>query len=259
MIYCSYNGTDLSTLTNVLLDKIEPDQTATRNITSFRLARADNRVITNAQYDGKDIVVTGQIIATDKATMRSNRNSLLAAVSSGINKTLLLNLNDTIQKFTATAEAPIFSDVNGGFARFSIKFVCRDAYGVDQNLQFLLNVTGQTTSPNTQSLSTIGGNYDIEPIIELYISAVSGGASKYVQFTNVATGKAIRVTSTWAVGQLLVIDPEARTVKINNVATDSLGEFLSFAVGAGQQIKYEDNFTTSRTVQIRVKYRKRYL
>lgn len=259
MIYCNYNGTDLSTLTNVLLDDVDGDDTAKRLLSSFKLARADNRVITNAQYDGKDIIVTGQIVATDRATMLANRNSLIAAVSSGVNKTLLVNINDTIQKFVATAEAPMITETKGGFAKFSIKFVCRDAYGVDQNLQFLLNVTGQTTTPNTQNLSTIGGNYDIEPIIEVYITAVSGGSSKYIQLTNVATSKAMRITNNWAVGQLLVINPEDRTVKVNNVEIDFLGDFLTFAVGSGQQIKYEDNFTTSRTVQIRVKYRKRYL
>lgn len=259
MITCTYNGTDLAGLTNVLIDVVETAPVAKRSLSSYKLARHDGRVITNAQYDGKVVIVSGQIIATDQATMQNNRNTLINAISSGINKTLLVNIYDTIQQFTATAEEPIFSEVKSGFARFSIKFQCRDSFGIDPNLQFLLNVTGQTTTPNTQSLSTIGGNTDTEPILEVYISAINGGTSKYIQLTNPATSKSIRITRTWAVGELLVIDPEAQTVKVNNVEVDFLGSFLAFATGASQSLKYEDNFTTSRTVQIRAKYHKRYL
>lgn len=258
MIYCSFNGTDLSTLTNILVDSVETEPIAKKVVTSYKLARNDGRVITNAQYEGKEIVVTGQIIADDQATMRNNRNSLINIISSGINKTLLVNIYDTIQQFTATAEEPIFSDSTGGFTRFTIKFMCRDAFGIDQNLQFLLNSTGQTTTPNTQSLSTIGGNYDAAPILEVYVNAVTGGTSKYIQLTNPATSKSIKITRTWAAGELLVVDPEAKTVKVNNVDVDFLGGFLEWATGASGQLKYEDSFST-RTVQIRAKYHKRYL
>lgn len=259
MIQCTYNGTDLSTLTNVLVDRVAAEQTAKRILSAYKLARVDGQVITNAQYDGKEIIVTGSIIATDQDTMQANRNTLINAISSGINKTLTIDINDTLQQFTATPEDAVFSDVDAGFSRFTIKFKCRDAFGIDPNLQFLLNVTGQTTASNTQSLSSIGGNYDAAPILEVYITAVSGGTSKYIQLTNPATSKSITITRTWSAGELLVIDPENYTVTVNGTAVDYLGGFLTFSTGSGQSLQYDDNFTTSRNVQIRAKYHKRYL
>lgn len=256
MITCIFNGTDLSGLTNVLIDNVEVEPIK-RLIDKYKLARADGQIITNAEYGGKDIIVTGQIVATDKATMQNNRNTLISNLSA-LNANLDIDVYDTLQRFTATVEDITFSDTFGGFCRFTIKFACRDAFGIDRNLQFLLNTTGETTTPNTENLSAIGGNYHAAPIIEVYINALSGGTSKYIQLTNPATGKSIKITRTWAVGELLVINPEDGTVKVNNVEVDFLGGFLTWATGTGGQLKYEDTLTT-RTVEIRVKYHKRYL
>lgn len=258
MIYLSFNGTDLSQLTGVMIDHINKDTWPSRVVQQAKLARFDGRSFVDATFDYREIIVTGRIIAADQPTFESNRSSFMQYLTPQ-NATLDLNIGTSIVRFYATVTELMFSDTGGGYGAFTIKFGCSNPIGIDSNLLFGLVATTITAATSTQNLSTIGGNYFTNAVVNVYINAVSGGSSKTVTITNPSTSKAIEITRTWAAGERLVIDGRDKTVKVNGTLVPYSGDFPTWEPGLGGTIKYTDTFTTSRNISLSMQYNKRYL
>lgn len=254
------NGTDISSLTNITVMDINKDDLPNRNVTDYSLARTDGRKQIAAFYDNRQIIVTGAIIATDAPTFEANRASLLQ-VMDGQDLPIDIIVNQVQERFFGTMNSLIFSESNGGFGVFTLTFECSSPFGIDPSLQPALATVAVTTATSTKSLASIQGTYKCAPRIRGYLTSGSGfnAITNYMKFTNPATGKYIQITRVFAVGELLEIDVYNKTVKVNNVAVDFSGNLdLFWAIGAGGQLQYDDNFTT-RSVNIGFEYFPRYL
>jgi phage-related protein len=255
-----FNGTDISALPNITIMDIAKDDLPNRNVTDYTLARTDGRKQIAAFYDNRQIVVTGAIIATDVPTFESNRASLFQILD-GQDLPIDLIVNTVQQRFYGTVASLIFSESSGGFGVFTLTFECSSPFGIDPNLLPGLASTAISAQPSTQNLASIQGTYKCSPKLSVYITSGTGinAVTNFVKLTNVVTGKYIQITRAFAVGELLVIDVYNKTVTVNNLAVDYSGNLdLFWAIGAGGQIKYEDNFTT-RSIKLTFDYYPRYL
>lgn len=259
-LYCTFNGVDLTALTGVTIDGIYKDSMPQRTLMRYPLARSDGQVQIGGFYADREINVSGEIIATDRATFESYRDGLLQYLVAQ-NANLDLNVGSTQMRFIATVAECIFSESKSGFGTFNIKFKCRDPWGIDPNLANLLAPTVITAQPSTQNLATVGGTYEAAPIITVNLNSATGftAITNYMKFTNVVTGKYIQITRAFGTAELVEIDVFNKTVKVNRTDVDYAGNiYLPFAIGAGGQIKYEDNFTT-RNITLKVQAYKRFL
>lgn len=255
-----FNNVDLSALTGITIEDINKDDLPIRNVTDYTLARTDGRKQIAAFYDNRQIIVTGDIIATDAPTFESNRANLLQNLG-GQDLPIDIIINQVQERFYGTVASLIFSQSEAGWGVFTLTFECSSPFGIDPNLQPGLATTTITTHPNTQNLASIQGTYQTAPYISVYLTSGSGfnGVTNYMKLTNPVTGKYIQITRAFAVGELLVIDVFNKTVKVNNVAVDFSGNLdLFWAIGAGGQITYDDNFTT-RSINLTFQYFPRFL
>jgi hypothetical protein len=139
----------------------------------------------------------------------------------------------------------------------NVKFVASNPpFGRDTSNTTACN-TSFTGSSKTSTFVLIGGTVVALPVITITLTAGTGLTSKYIQITNPSTGKLIRITRTWVAGDILIIDCENKTVKVNGTDVDYTGVFPTWSPD-DTQIQYDDTLTT-RTVTMNMVYKKRYL
>lgn len=257
MIDVVFNSTNLRTLDGVRISRVSKDNPPTRRLSNFSLARADGRSQVSAFYDEKEIVVEGDITANSRSEFEIRKNTLLSKLSAQ-DAELVLNIAGEDVKYKATVESVIFSESTGGFGAFDIKFVCSYPFGVSLNLLTALASSSITTSVSTKSLSEILGSYQAAPKITITVTSVTGGDNAAVTVTNPLTEKSLTVARTWSNSDVLVVDAYNKLVQVNGVDVDFTGLYPEWGLGAGGQIKYEDEFTT-RSVSLKMEYYKRYL
>lgn len=252
-----FNSVDITEITDVYVNNILLHNRPSRSLNIEKLARADGAKFVNGEYGTKEIVVEGFIAASSRTNYETARDTLLKNLNQQ-EATLRFAQAGANRDYTATVENIIFNDAGGGFATFSIKFVCSDPFGYDTSDTTALNASSNTSASSTKSFTAIGGGYKVLPTITVEVSAISGGTGKYIKLTNPATGKYIQITRTWAVNDTLVVNCKDKTVTVEGTAVDYTGVFPEWDT-AHTQIQYDDNFTTSRTVAITFAYKKRYL
>lgn len=252
-----FNSINLANLEGVKIDKIDTHAIPTKVTSVSKLARADGAKMVNSDYGPKNIIIEGHIVSSSRDAMQTIRDTLLRYLQPQ-EATLRFIQSGAERNYTATLENVIFSNVGGGYAEFTINFVCADPFGYNS-----ISIVGLNSSSNTSenSLKTLGapilGGYKAEPTLSVEVSAVSGGAGKYIKLSNPASGKAIYITRTWAANDSLVVNCRNKTVTVEGVAVDYTGTFPTWEIG-DSQLRYEDTFTT-RTVLISFSYTPRYI
>lgn len=228
-----------------------------RTNTQSRLARSNLSKLLSSYYYNRKIVVRATIGSdTGKPGMEAMMDTLQAALQ-GQEKVLAVSQAGAIRNYTATLSGITVNEYFGGYAEIDIVFICSDPFGYDANDTTLLN-TARTTASFTAALTaSVLGSFAASPVITVTLGTISGGTSKYIQITNPASGKYIKVTSTWANSDVLIIDCLNKTVKVNGTNVDFVGNFPDYDLGAGS-MTYEDTLTT-RSVTLNVVYKKRYL
>jgi hypothetical protein len=138
-----------------------------------------------------------------------------------------------------------------------IKFVASNPpFGRDSSTTTQVN-TRFTGASKTNTFVAVGGNKPVLPVLTITLNSGTGLTSKYIQLTNSTTGKLIKVTRTWVAGDVLVIDCENKTVKVNGSAVDYTGVFPSWNP-TDTQLQYDDTLTT-RDVTLTMVYKRRWL
>ena len=86
---------------------------------------------------------------------------------------------------------------------------------------------------------------------------MTGATSKKVRLGNSYTAQGISVTRDWLANDILMIDGTKKIVTVNDIPTDYTGIFPEFLPN-DMTATYSDEFTT-RTVQVKVLYNRKYL
>jgi len=105
----------------------------------------------------------------------------------------------------------------------------------------------------------IQGSYKASPRLTVTLTNFStANVSDHIKITNPITGKYIKVTRVWTIGDVLVVDCTAKTVKVNGVDTDFSGVFLDFEPGSAF-VGQDNSFSVHRTLTLKLEYKRRDL
>lgn len=252
-----FNGTDLTEITGIKINNIVHENMPQTVMSSGKIAKNDGIKIFNKEYGDKVIYIEGYITRSSREDFFSTRDTLLKTIEPR-EKVLRIPLFNRPLEYTGTVRNTAFSDTGGGYGKFSIEFLCSDPFGYDMDNRTIINGTTITASNSDQSFSeTIGGNYKTPAYVVLTVSSVVGGTGKYIDLSN-QSGDSIRITRNWASNDQLIVDNKNRTCRVNGADVDFTGSFFDLSVD-DTIMSYEDNFTTSRSVNLIVTYKRRNL
>jgi len=137
-----------------------------------------------------------------------------------------------------------------------VEFLSPDGMGWDLSSTALLTPTGISTATSTL-LITVGGSYQSEPLIIATINTVTGGTGGSITVSNNVTLRGLTITRTWANGDVIEIDSSRKTLYVNDLPTEFIGQFPKWDVGPGG-IGWLDDFTT-RDVTLQASHTQRWL
>ena len=250
---CTFNGTDLSSLTGITILDIKSNSIPARKLHQAELAEADGGILTNAFYGPKSILVTGVIEGTDANQAEGYRDTLLTYLSEP-NASLIFEQAGTNRVYTATMQDAVFSDDNvGGHIPFDIRFLCNDPFGYSQN-QLQTTDLGVTTSGDTTAV-TNSGTYKIYPIIWIHLNSFTGSNDQTIVVT--IGSSSLSITRTWTAGETIYIDGINKTVLVGSTAVNYTGLFPVLEVGSNT-VTVTDTFS-ARNIDKTIKYTYRYL
>lgn len=225
------------------------------DIQAVELAERDGSLIVQQRYKAKRFTADGHIQKNTVSELDSTLDAFKAAMATK-NQAFDIDYAGGIRRYLASAENIIISRSAPTSAGFSVEFLSPDGMGWDVESSELLAPSNISTSAQSFAI-TVGGSYQAEPLITVTLTAVTGGTAKTITLTNGVSLRGISITRTWTTGDVLEIDAMTKTVYVNDVATDFLGQFPVWGTGDGT-IEYLDDFTT-RSVSITASYTKRWL
>lgn len=252
-----FSGVDLSTLPGVEIIKIDHHKRPVRTNNRQKLARQDGKKLIRSDYDERIIAVQAVLRGTSRANYEQNRDNLFLYLEPQ-EATLRVPQSGGNRDYTCTVDNIDYTDDPvGGFSVVLMQFVASNPpFGKDTS-----NTTGSnsrfTGASKTETFVAIGGTVEALPVITVTLHSGTGLTSKYIEIENPATAKAIRITRTWVAGDILIIDCENKTVKVNGTTVDFTGVFPTWRP-SDTQLAYEDNLTT-RDVTVNMVYKKRWL
>lgn len=247
-----FNNFNLSQLPGVSVYDYDFIESPKRNLQYAKLARADKSVLTSAEYSEKTVTITGIVCGSTKNDIEANFETLKGVVQ--IPEGTLRIENGGLQiEYTGTLNG-ITHQYMGNKLKFTLSFLCSDPIGRNRLITTLLNVTNTL---ETQSWPiTVLGSFKAQPNIKITFNSVSGATNKTVQALNADSGQGITVTNTFANGDILDIDVQAKLVTLNTTIIDYGGVFPTFYPGS-RSFQYIDDFT-SRDVSIEMTYNKQF-
>lgn len=227
-----------------------------RKLTIANLARSNKSKLNSAFYTERTISAR-VCIQSDNRDITETRIDSLMSYLQGQEKDLIIPQSNSSRKYIATMDDPTILKSGTSYWEAELQFVCSDSFGYDTSYTTILDLTGITASIRDDQFD-FGGSADWQaPYFRVYFTSITGGTSKSVVIGNRETGQQITVTRTWASGDVLEIDSNDKSVKVNGVEVDFTGAFPMFAKGLGH-VTYFDSFT-NRTYNYRAYFYKRYV
>lgn len=249
----NFNNNDLSAIPNVVLSRRFASDLPTVDIKSYKLVRRDGEVVTGRAYGNKLIKVEGYILSDSRAEYEIAKDALNYALN-GIERPLILVQGESTRRYTATVEAFTCDHIERGRAYIEIVFRCSRPFGADtETTSYSESITEATKNIDIE----FGGTANCNPVIEVVLSSLTGGANKNVGISNYATGQGITVNRTWTAGDIMVIDTAIKKVTVNGSIVDFIGVFPYF-LPKTSTLLYSDNLS-ARSSTVNVRYVKQYL
>ena len=233
-----FNGNDLSQVEGVWLYNYNATDLPERDIKIFKLARRSLSIITSAEYTSKNIPVFMEVCSGGRQDTEATLTQIKGILQPQ-NGDLQLEQSGEQFKYIATMNEFNIEWV-GSRAYVVIVFIASTpiAQAVEEDVIFSLN----TTLNSAGASFTVGGSYVAEPIINLVINSVTGGAGS-ISIFNASTNQGLTITEMFNVGDQIRIDCYEYTITLNGGTIDFTGIFPTFAPGA-QRVGYTDTFTT---------------
>ncbi len=252
-IYC--NGTDLTSISGVLIQTIDPGQVPKRTLETYALSRRAGEAVVSSYFDYREIIVKGAIVTTSKALYEIARDTLMGAIV-GQQLSLQTSVAGAQRVFYCTlSDNSNLPEIYGGYASFELHFNAYDPFGYD--LIATTITLGTTTSGNINYDATFAGSMDARPVITITITSLTAPGTRNISIANANTGLTVTVNRVWSAADVLVIDSKQSVVTVNGVAVPWSGAMPSWSKGVGT-IQYMDTFT-ARNVTLTGNYVKRYV
>jgi hypothetical protein len=232
-------------------------QTFTRNLGVFKRIRRAGSLITNDTFEDRVITVSGEFEQTSltnlEAAIDDFENAM--AIKYGV---LDIDYEGGTRRYIATPQRVNAPRPHRGstWADFSVDFLITE-YGKDTASTTLVNNVNKTASPATQAMTVDGSAPQQYTIITVTLNSFTGASLNTITLGNNQTTQAVSISRQWTAADVLVIDVENQTCKVNGVIVDFSGAFPQFKPGS-RTLSYIDDMT-ARSVNITVTYVKRWL
>jgi len=140
----------------------------------------------------------------------------------------------------------------------TVEFMIDDPIGVGGTQQTIYSTTGKTTSLTTIDLSTIdlqGTFQEQYPVYTITINSLTNGTTPTLQIENGLN--ILTISQAFSAGDVVVIDTDGLSVKVNGEMVDLSGSF-PFIADPNSIIYIRDTFS-ARNLNIEVKNNPRYI
>lgn len=248
-----FNSIDLNALQGVRVVNFNHTELPQRILNSSKLARADKSILTSAEYSQKTIFVTCFVGGSTLDLRQLNYDGLKSYIQD-IEGTIRLRQGDTDVEYVGTLNG-ISKEYVGPNIKATLQFLCSNPIGRDTTLRALFPATTITAATYSRSFN-VGGTFTARPQISITINSVTGATNKNLQLINASTGKGIKLTRTFANGDIISVNSDIYEVLVNSTKVDFSGQFPVLATG-GQTLQYIDDFTT-RNVTLSANYARQY-
>lgn len=249
-----FAGNNLSIIAGASLIDHDFNQLPSREIKSYKLARANKSITTSAEYSSKEVSVSFHLRGCDRGEAEEVLTDLKSYLRP-VSKTLIVLQGglEVIYKDSTLNEVNMSWYSNKII--LTLVFQVSDPIGYEDATTTLLN-TNVTNSAASNAVD-VEGSFDIEPRIILDYASITGGTGQSLTVKNEETGQGITLTGNFATDDTIEINSAEKTVTMNGANIDFSGQFPVFPPNAGI-FGYVDTFTT-RSVDIIVTYEKRIL
>lgn len=250
-----FDEVDITEIIGVYITDVIDDTIPQVILSEMKLARQDGTKLFNKQFGSKEILIEGHIATTSRDEFKRVRSELLSILPKRV-KTLQIP-NDTMpHEYSCTAENILFSNLGGGYGKFSIKFTTTDPYGYERDLRTVIDATANTEAENTFTLSeAIEGDVATPGLFTITLTDITDGDAT-IELESQA-GESITIAAVFVDGDIVEVDMKAKTVKVNGILTDYTGNFWNFHI-AETYFVYRDTFT-DRNMTMTSSYKPRVL
>ena len=201
-----------------------------REIMMERLSFRDGEVIISNYYRSKRIVVKGTIIGTSASDLQTKVDAFKEILSREAKNLDITPTSGSARRYVATcARHSLDQDYyNITFLPWEAEFIVPLGYGKATSSTNHSD-NDITSSPRTSSV-TITGSKGCKPIITMTITNET--SMTVLKFENTTTSQYIEITRAFADAEVIAIDCELMTCKVDGTAVDFAGVFPNFNVGA---------------------------
>lgn len=250
-----FNGLSLNDATNYFIEENNYDDVAKQEVNTQKIARTNESVILRKNFGDKIIKMT-LIIKSDTQSDLDARIDVAKSTIEAIDKNLDIDYHGTTRRFVCTGFIKGI-DRHYSWAKLNLEFVCYRAFGED-TANTVEDFNNKTTNPYTDDIK-IEGTAPAQPEITININAVTLDAGdKFIQLKNLDNGDYVKIIADdFQADDVIVISTRSALVTRNGNIVEYLGIMPEWIVDTNNW-EYSDDFTT-RTVDISISYKKRYL
>ena len=221
----TYDSFDIQSAT-VISNKIQHTDYAGRAIQRRRKTRDDGFDILENYFTERIIVIRGVVKGSSESVLDTNIDNLKENLS-GEEKNLDIDFGGSTRRYIATVRELRIPEefYNLTVVPYEVEFVCQP-FGRNTSTTNHSD-DANTSSPFTGSLN-VAGNAAPKPKITLLINSLT--SISVIEFKNTTTNESIKITRTFVASDSLVIDTDAKTVKVNGTEVDFSGVFPAFVI-----------------------------
>lgn len=229
----AYNSVDIQT-DNIFVEKVSHNSIPDKDISIHKLARRNKSIITDVRQQTRTITIRGQIIGSSLSDRDQRVDDFARDMSpSAEYANLDIAYISGTRRYVATVQSLSIEHTDALFsAKFTIQFVCAQPFGVATSSNTLVNGATITASPSNQSLTILGNSNEQFLNISYTLNSFTGTANETITLKNNTTSQQITITRTWVAGEVLTIDVDNQTVKVDGVEVDYGGVFPIFKPGS---------------------------
>lgn len=251
-----FDSNSLTSVTGVTVLATNPYIPAIRKLTIGDVARSDKSNVNSAFYNKRTIIVRVGISRATRDLVEASYDALLALLQ-GLEKQLVLRQAGVNRTYTATYSDSVFRVEGGSYLELDLVFETSDHFGYDTAATTLLTVTAYTSGYRSDPMTFEGSAPWQVPVITITFSSITATGTKAVTIANAANGQSIVISRVWTTGDVLQVDSQNKTVKVNGSEVDFTGAIPEFEKGVGYWV-YSDTFT-ARTFNALIQYYRRYV
>ena len=235
----TYNSYDLQTTASAASTIMSRDilyrSLPQKNIILKQDTIRDSFDVVSVNYSQKIITVRGLLKSDSQTNLKTLRDAFMSALGSD-EKNLDINDGSGIIRYKASVQSIDVPEefFNITILPFEISFLAEPFGKATSTTSANLNSGGAiSASPYNESVS-ITGTYKAKPTITITINTETDMTA--FKWDNVTTGDWIQVSATFSNGDVVVIDCEDETVKLNGTDQDFTGVFPNFDSGSNSLI-----------------------